>query len=118
MNARKRRGWTLSEDDKIDWDKVLNQPDVPKPEVSKAQLWVQLERMKQAADALPRWRYFKMFVVVIDIIAFVGLSGFLISQPRIPYIGALLVLIIIQLLILTDFFLTMFRLTRQARGEK
>ena len=104
--------------EETDPEEWWNQPD-PEPEdpPTERELLKKIEAMRQAGRALPRWGYFKMFVVVLDILFFVGIGGFLISQSRLPYMGVLLVLIVLQLLILTDFFLTLFRLTRQARGE-
>jgi len=95
-----------------------NKPDhEPKEKPTEEDLIKKIEAMKRAGRALPRWGYFKMFVVVLDILFFVGIGGFLISQPRLPYLGGLLVLIVIQLLLLLDFFLTIHRLNKKARGE-
>ena len=95
-----------------------NQPDPEsKKKPTEEDLIKKIEDMKRAGRALPRWGYFKMFVVVLDVLFYVGIGGFLISQPRLPYLGALLVLIVIQLLLLMDFFLTIHRLNKKARGE-
>jgi len=103
------------EPETLEW---WEQPDhEPEDKPTEEDLIKKIKAMKQASRALPRWGYFKMFMVVLDILGFIGIGSFLISQPRLPYLGALLVLVVIQLLILTDFFLTLFRLTRQARGE-
>jgi len=104
---------TPEETDPEEW---WNQPD-SENQPTQRDLIKKIYTMKKARRALPRWGYFKMFIVVLDLLFFVGIGGFIISEPNLPYMGALLVLIMLQLLLLTDFFLTLFRLTKQARGE-
>lgn len=118
MSSRKRRNLPSNEEE-IDWDKVLDNPEAPRPEVDKETLWVQLERMRQAQQALPKWHYFKMLVLLLDMVFFVGLGGFFWTHlGETASIGYLLVIVLLQLMVLGDSFVTVYKLSRKARGSK
>ena len=99
--------------EEIDWDKILSEPEAPKPEVSKEDLWVQLDRMKRLNEATPRWAYFKMLMVLAEMALSIGVAGWMWAIPDFTPLGFMLVIITIHLYILGDHFVMLWRTTRR-----
>ena len=106
----------MSEQDEIDWDKVLNNPDDPKPEVKPEQLWMQLERMRQAQKTLPKWMYFKQLLTLMYILIYITLIGFMVQQ-NVPFMIIIIPMIGVQMYLDGDYFVLTYRLIKQAKGE-
>lgn len=105
----------MSKEEEIDWDKIL-EPGEAKPDLPKETLWIKLERMRQAQDDLPKWTYFKLCVVLLYLLFYIGLIGFLIQTGVTSYISLVFVVILGQVYINIDFFRLVYKLKRRTKG--
>lgn len=106
--------WSIlseKKDKEIDWDAILKGKasikDVPAEKVV-----LELDRMRRKTDALPRWHYFKMLVILIDLIVFVGVSAYM-EIHKFPYFSTVVVFVLVQVYLLIDHFVLIYRATKR-----
>lgn len=101
--------WKTEDEQEEELEEELKKKTIP-------ELIDRIKWMRRATNALPRWMYLKLFLYLADILMFLSLSAVMIQQNT-RYTWTVVPVMIFQVFLLGDSFVTVYKMMRIARGE-